>query len=110
MNPKISNVLIILFFGLLGNPLNLFPVQSLEMKRLHDLALACFDSKQQRICYQALTFSEALQRQAGNKGNYPCQTSALGLGADLIMASKKREINFSQVQMLEEVRFNCKGI
>ena len=75
--------------------------------KLSDLTVNCVKSKSQYSCHQAISFSDQLQREAGLRGEYSCQTRLLGLGADmgrlLLDPNKGKYI----LQSLKDVKLFC---
>jgi hypothetical protein len=57
-----------------------------------------------------MLLSEALQRAAGNADNYPCQTLALGLSADMLMQEWALNRQASATQLLGEMARICRGL
>ena len=100
---------LVLFFFVLGARSSLSS-ESPQLPSLNLLALECFRSSQIGPCQRALLQSEALQRRAGAKKNYPCQTLVIGLGADLIMSELHEGRGLAAVEMLEDVNELCRGL
>ncbi len=78
-----------------------------QLESLNPLALKCFLYGEPSFCDKALMHSEALQRHAGDKKNYRCQTFALGLGADLLMSQEqvgRADVSF---ELLRQVNKLC---
>jgi len=80
------------------------------LQQLNSLSSRCFDSGEIDTCQRALMLSEDLQRMAESKENYPCQTRALGLGADLILSQLQGGLDPLALTMLNEVNKRCVGI
>ena len=72
---------------------------------LNSLAHQCFLSpKAIEPCQRALEITELLQRTARANKNYPCQTIALGLGADLLISQMGKSRGLLAFQTLERVK------
>ena len=75
---------------------------------LNSLAHQCFlNYKAIEPCQRALEITELLQRSARANKNYPCQTSALGLGADLLISQIGQSRGLLAFKALERVKKFC---
>ena len=95
----------------LGTSLNLSYLQaSTSSSDLYPLAIRCFNTRQRETCQRALSLSESVQRKAGDSQRYACQTMALGLGAELIIAEQHPSSFNGSLNLLEDVMKTCKGL
>ncbi len=78
-----------------------------DQAALSELSQACFRLRERVICQKALIMAEALQVKAESKKKFACQTMALGLGSELIMAQMQVNRGYQSQQILEEVIYLC---
>ena len=94
----------------LGTTPNFYYLQASTSSDLYPLAIRCFNSRQIKACRRALNLSESVQRKAAESQRYPCQTRALGLGAELLMAEQHPKSFEGSFTLLEDVVKACKGL
>lgn len=84
-------------------------VQAGRVQRVNEVVVRCLNSSGQRICRRALIELEAFQRAAERANRYPCQTRALGLGADMLMQAEAEDRSASASALLAEIDRDCSG-
>ena len=98
-------------FSLLGGILILSSdVKATHLSKLNPVATKCFHAQKPETCQKALMITDDLQWEAGEQSNYPCQTLALGLGADLIMSQDKAGRGRRAVELLKQLNETCDGL
>ena len=73
-------------------------------------AKRCFETSHPQLCEQALIESEALQRQALARRDYPCQTLLLGVQADLVMQQLQAGRGAKAIADLQAAPRGCAGL
>ncbi len=94
----------------LGSTPNFYYLQASTSSDLYPLSIRCFNSRQRNACRRALNLSESVQRKAAESQRYPCQTMALGLGAELVMAQQHPKSFEGSSTLLEDVMKACKDL
>ncbi|QEY31047.1 hypothetical protein EVJ50_01055 [Synechococcus sp. RSCCF101] len=93
--------------------LSLLPIQPARTALLSRVGAAvnrCLQTSDPSICRRALIELEALQRAAERASRYPCQTQALGLGADMLMQAEQVDRRASTSELLRSLQRECGGL
>ncbi len=80
------------------------------IKDLKETAKLCLSTKSRTQCRLALISIETIQRKAVLQKNYSCQTYALALGTELLMAELKNERTKPALLVLSNVEKLCRDL
>ena len=86
MNSNITKKLMLLLMLLAIFNLFCFRVKASYSKSLNDLVLKCYKTRSDKDCITALTYLESIQVDAANRNAYRCQTHAIGMESNLVLA------------------------
>ena len=107
MKVKLKRRLVPLFLAGWSFIVTIAETKAASFPQLNSTSIKCIKTGSPNTCRLALTRAEALQREAASRKNYSCQTYALGLGADLIMVSRRNNRSSSAYEMIEKIQKNC---
>ena len=85
-------------------------VQAASLDGVRPVLLACFRGANPVSCDRALVLTEAMQRLAGDRELYPCQTMLLGLQAEVVMMQLAEQRGQKVFETLRDSERLCSGL